>query len=51
MNREQLAEYIRSNDPFFKDADFRKYSYYELLIIRISIEVEKAQKELYYAKS
>jgi hypothetical protein len=43
MNKTELSEYIKQNDPFFRDADFDKYSYYELLVIKISIDVEKEQ--------
>jgi hypothetical protein len=43
MNKEELIQYIKLNDPFFRDAQFEKYSYYELMVIKISIEVEKAQ--------
>ena len=45
MNKEELAAYIRHHDPFFRDADFNKYSYYEMMIIKVSIEVEKAQSK------
>ena len=46
MDREQLTEYIRKHDPFFHDADFTRYSYYELMVIKVSIEVEKAQMNI-----
>lgn len=46
MNREELIHYIRENDAYFQDANFDKYSYYELMIIKVSLEVEKAKREL-----
>ncbi|HEY6162467.1 MAG TPA: hypothetical protein VI112_14660 [Bacteroidia bacterium] len=40
-NRKKLVDYIKEYDPFFRDADFERYSYYELVVIKVSIEVEK----------
>jgi hypothetical protein len=41
LDREKLIDYIKAHDPFFADADFNRYSWYELKVIKVSIDVEK----------
>lgn len=43
MKKEEIIKYIRENDSFFKNAQLENYSYHELMLIRISIDVEKAK--------
>ena len=41
MTKEEIITYIRAYDPFFADAHLENYSYHELMLIKISIDVEK----------
>jgi hypothetical protein len=44
MTKDELIKYIREYDAFFSDAHFENYSYHELMLIKISIEVERDKK-------
>ena len=43
MKKEEIIKYIREYDSFFENAQLENYSYHELMLIRISIDVEKAK--------
>lgn len=43
MKKEEIIKYIRKHDSFFENAQLGNYSYHELMLIRISIDVEKAK--------
>ena len=45
MKKEEMIKYIRENDSFFENAQLENYSYHELMLIRISIDVEKAERD------
>lgn len=45
--KEDLIKFIRENDPCFQDARFENYSYHELVIIKVSIEIEREKCEDY----
>lgn len=44
MTQTEIIKYIRDYDKFFMDANLEKYSYHELMLIKISIDVEKEKK-------
>ena len=44
MTKEEIINYIRECDAFFNDAHLENYSYHELMLIKISIDVEKEKK-------
>lgn len=41
MTKEEIIKYIRDFDPFFMDAHLEEYPFHELMLIKISIDVEK----------
>ena len=43
MTKEETINYIREYDNFFKDANLENYSDHELMLIKISIDVEKSK--------
>ena len=43
MTKEEIINYIREYDTFFLDAHLENYSYHELMLIKISIDVEKSK--------
>ena len=47
MIKEEIIKYIREYDSFFIDAHLENYSYHELMLIKISIDVEKYKKTDY----
>lgn len=47
MSKEEIIKYIREYDPFFLDAHLENYPYHELMIIRISIDVERSKEADY----
>lgn len=48
MTKEEIIKYVREYDTFFVDAHLENYSYHELMLIKISIDVEKKlSKEVY----
>jgi hypothetical protein len=49
MSKEETINYIRAHDNFFKDAHLENYSDHELMLIKISIDVEKAKPSDYKA--
>ena len=49
MSKEETINYIREHDNFFKDAHLENYSDHELMLIKISIDVEKAKPSDYKA--
>ncbi len=46
MTKEEIINYIREHDAFFSDAHLEDYPFHELMLIKISIDVEK-EKMLY----
>lgn len=44
MTKEEIIKYIRECDSYFIDAHLENYSYHELMVIKISIDVEKEEK-------
>jgi len=44
MTKEEIIRYIRAYDAFFLDAHLESYSYHELMVIKISIEVEQSKE-------
>lgn len=42
--KEEIINYIREYDPFFLDAKLENYPYHELMLIKVSIDVEKEKK-------
>jgi hypothetical protein len=47
MTKEEIIKYIRDHDVFFKDARMESYSYHELMLIKISIDVERSKQSDY----
>lgn len=41
MTKEEVIKYIREYDSVFTDARLENYSYHELMLIKISIDVER----------
>lgn len=50
MTKEEIIKYIRNGDDYFMDAHLENYSYHELMVIKISIDVEKEKKLITGAK-
>jgi hypothetical protein len=44
MTKEEIIAFIRDYDVFFADAHLENYSFHELMLIKISIDVEKEKK-------
>ena len=44
MTKVEIIQYICDFDAFFKDAHLEDYSYHELMVIKISIDVEKSKE-------
>ncbi len=44
--KNNLIQYIRTNDNFFTDAALENYSIHELTIIKISIDTEKEKQKM-----
>jgi hypothetical protein len=47
MTKEEIINYIREYDSFFKDANLENYSQHELSLIKISIDIEKSKSADY----
>lgn len=45
MNKEEIINYIREYDPFFLDANLEHYTFHELMLIKISIDIEKVKNQ------
>ncbi len=41
MTKEELIDFIRKHDSFFNDTPLENYSHEELLLMKISIDLEK----------
>ena len=44
MTKEEIIKYIRDYDAFFTDAHLEDYPYHELMLIKISIDVERSKQ-------
>ena len=45
INRQKLIDYIRANKPSYRGANFAGYSDIQLLLLKISIELELEKKK------
>jgi len=46
MTKEELIKYIRNYDTFFIDAHLEHCPFHELMLIKVSIDIEKEKKTI-----
>jgi hypothetical protein len=47
MTKDEIIKYIREYDAFFVDAHLEDYPYHEIMLIKVSIDVEKSKQNDY----